>query len=88
MRTAIDLIVRPGEGVATLVYDDPSLEIYGLMVVLNELHARSNRGLVFIGHLMPDVLRDFLLCNSFVLVLMDGWTVSSTKEIELIGKNS
>lgn len=81
---ARDIIVRKSERIATLVHDEPDLKVKSLVALADGLFARSDDGLIFIGHLTQSIREDLGHCNRAIVVLMGEHRVLKTTEARLI----
>lgn len=68
---------------ATLVHDEPNLKVRSMVLMSEELFARSNAGLTKLGRLSSESLADLLACRSFVVVEMEGDRVAETRRVRL-----
>jgi hypothetical protein len=80
---ARDLIIRQASKTATLVHDEPDLQINHLIVLPDGLFAQSEDSMVFLGPLSLALKHDIEECENFFVVFMAGFRVEDTKKVRL-----
>lgn len=80
---ATDMIIRPIDGVISLVTDDREMIAEAILVDQDgRVSVMDNRKALYVGRLVPSMREMAAKCRKAVVILMTGGTVASCTDVE------